>query len=299
MQPTYVNDPVPFKTEMNDLHDFNNIPHRIRSASVNLQKGIYHLFIQASQKESDLFGVILRLYQSLFHLCLTHVLLDPNFSISSKGLQRRLRALCKDPQNPTRSDIDPAALITHSTFEKRSNWRGLRASHPLHVSSVKSLKLLQRIAEGRHNLIYRPFLLDNLWEDCTLIDLLESRPTVSDVEDEFITAVLNWHSEYEPVREEALTKKYSPSAQNDEENYPQYHVPPVGPAYFLDHVFWVYEDKGDTRPMESLLLTYARMLNPNDEALLESLKHYRNNLLDLERIKSLIKNPEDWCAGDT
>jgi hypothetical protein len=287
---------------MNNIYDFNDVPHRIRSASATFQKGIYHLFIQKSQNISDLFAAILGLYQCLFQLCLTQLLLDSDFSINSKDIRlKRLRDLCKDPKNPTRREIDPAAIVTHSAFEEQGSWRGFRASHPLHLSSVKSLKLLQRIIDARHNLVYRPFLLEHLWEDCTLIDLLETRPTVDEAETvyrEFISAVVKWHNEYEPKRFEEQKKHLATITKDNYMNPLQHHIPPVGPGYFLDQIFMIYEDRRDARPTESLLLTYARMLNPNNPALLESLKHYRNDLLELERIKSLITLPQDWRIGD-
>lgn len=288
--------------EMNDIYDFNDVPHRIQSASATFQKGVYHLFIRKSQKRSDLFAEILGLYQCLFQLCLTQLLLDSDHSISSNDIRlKRLRDLCKDPKNPNRREIDPAAIVTHSTFEEHGNWQGFRSNHPLHLSSVKSLKLLQSIIEARHNLVYRPFLLEHLWEDCTLIDLLETRPSVDEVENAyrgFILGVLKWYNEYEPKREAALKKHFATLTKDNLQSTPQHHIPPVGPAYFLHQIFMVYEDRRDARPTETLLLTYARMLNPTNDALLESLKHYRNDLLELEKIKSLIALPDDWPIGD-
>jgi hypothetical protein len=287
---------------MSDIYNFNDVPHRIRSASATFQKGIYHLFIQKYRYTTDLFAGILGMYQCLFQLCLTQLLLDSDFSISSKDIRlKRLRALCKDPNNPTRREIDPAAIVNHSIFEQQGNWRGFRNNHPLHFSSVESLNLLQRIIDARHNLVYRPFMLDHLWEDCTLIDLLETRPAVDEAESayrEFISGVLKWYNDYEPKRHEVIKKRLATLTKDNMYNPPPASIPPPGPAYFLEQVFMIYEDRRDARPTESLLLTYARMLNPNDEELLESLKDYRNDLLDLERTKNLISLPEDWRIGD-
>lgn len=287
---------------MSDMQDFNDVPHRIRSASATFQKGIYHLFMRKNQSKTDLFAVILGLYQCLFQLCLTQLLLDSDFSISSSDIRlRRLRALCTDPNNPTRREIDPAAIVNHSTFERQGNWRGFRIDHSLHLSSVESLKLLQRISDARHNLVYRPFMLDHLWEDCTLIDLLQTRPTLDEAENTysvFISGVFKWYNDYEPKRHEAIKEHLAKLTKDNIHNPPQHNIPPPGPAYFLEQVFTIYEDRRDERPTETLLLTYARMLNPNDDPLLEDLKHYRNDLLELDRIKNLIELPNEWRMGD-
>lgn len=285
---------------MNQLEDFNNVPHRVRSASVTFQKGVYHLFLLANEKDADQFASLLRLYQCLFQLCLSHLLLDSNFSLTAKGTQKRLRRLCGDPDNPTRNEIDPAALVAHATFEKGSNWLGLPLDHPLHVSSLKARDLLQRVAEARHNLIYRPFLLNDLWEDCTLIELLESKPAVEEVEDAyrfFVSAMIEWHGQYEPVRRAAANRYYETLSLANLGNNP-HPIPPVGPAYFLDHVFTVYEDRGSVRPTETLLLTYARMLNPEDGNFLDSLRDYRNGLMSVDTIKYLVGNPDEWRIGE-
>jgi hypothetical protein len=107
---------------MSDIHDFNDVPHRIRSASAAFQKGIYHLFVQRYHGTADLFTSVIRLYQCLFQLCLTYLLLDSTFSIESDDIRlRRLTKLSADPKRPTRREIDPAAVVNHSTFEKHGN----------------------------------------------------------------------------------------------------------------------------------------------------------------------------------
>jgi hypothetical protein len=195
---------------MSDINDFNDVPHRIRSASAAFQKGMYHLFVQRYRGTADLFTSVIRLYQCLFQLCLTYLLLDSTFSIESDYIRlRRLTRLCDDPKRPTRRELDPAVVVNHSTFE-HGKWLGFPQSHALHLGSIKSLSLLQTIVDARHNLVYRPFMLDRLWEDCTLMDLLENRPTTEEVEHvyrQFISEVFSWHNEYEPKRQDAV-KKY-------------------------------------------------------------------------------------------
>jgi hypothetical protein len=144
-------------------------------------------------------------------------------------------------------------------------------------------------------------MLDDLWEDCTLIDLLKTRPTIEEAEHayrECISGILTWHTEYEPKRLEAIKKHLASLTKDNYMNPPEHPIPLVGPGYFLDQVFAIYEDIRDSRPRETLLLTYARMLNPNDAALLEDLKQYRNDLFELEKIKGLISVPNDWKIGD-
>jgi len=273
---------------MSEIHDFNDVPHRIRSGSAAFQKGIYHLFIQRYYGTADLFTSVIRLYQCLFQLCLTYLLLDSTFSIDSGDIRlKRLTKLCADPKRPTRREIDPAAVVNHSTFEEHGKWQGFPPSHPLHLGSVKSLGFLQSIVDARHNLIYRPFMLDRLWEDCTLMDLLENRPTTEEVEGvyrQFVSEVFSWYSEYEPKRQDAVKEYLATLTLQDLPDHPRHDVPPVGPAYFLEHVFMIYEDIRDSRPTETLLLTYARMLNGDNYALLADLKKYRNNLLTVDAV---------------
>jgi hypothetical protein len=60
----------------------------------------------------------------------------------------------------------------------------------------------------------------------------------------------------------------------------------------------IYEDMRDARPTETLLLTYARMLNGDNSALLKDLKKYRNDLLQVDKAKTLLALPADWRIGD-
>ena len=191
--------------------------------------------------------------------------------------------------------------MNHSIFEEHGQWQGFPPHHPLRLGSVKSLKLLQRTVDARHNLVYRPFMLDRLWEDCTLIDLLEDRPTLDEVEGvyhRFVSDVFSWYSEYEPKRQNAVEKYLATVTLQDLPHHPRHDAPPVGPAYFLEHVFIIYEDIRDSRPTETLLLTYARMLNGNNRALLEDLRKYRNDLLRADKAKALLGLPLEWRIGE-
>lgn len=144
-------------------------------------------------------------------------------------------------------------------------------------------------------------MLDHLWEDCTLMDLLENRPTTEEVEgvySQLISEVFSWHTEYEPKRQDAIKRYFATLTLQDLPDHPRHDVPPVGPAYFLEHVFMIYEDIRNSRPTETLLLTYARMLNGDNQSLLEDLKNYRNDLLKVDSVKSLVALPAEWRIGE-
>jgi hypothetical protein len=239
--------------------NFDDRNHRVESATAAFQKGLYHLFLIKKRSEADMYSQIIRTYQCLFQICLSQLLLDSSFSLNGKlqHLPRRLRLLCLDPSRPTRSDLDPACLITHSIFEDRK-WACFPPQHPLYSVSKLALDLYGRVVDARHNLLYRPFLLDGLfWEDCTLINLVGSAPSPDEIEQlyqKFVSAVWDW----------STVEKGSRVAE-----------------YFIQTLFVVYKDRGGNRPTETLLLTYARMLNPNDTRLIADLRDYRNELLRL------------------
>lgn len=265
------------------LADFDDQMHRTESASVTFQKGLYHLFMLKNRPSIDVFGQILRIYQCLFQICVTQLLLDSDFSLNRR-VPPRLKRLCKDPDHPTREELDPAAIVTHTMLER--TWKGFRQGHPLLSSSEHSLDLYRRVVESRHNLLYRPFLLaDRFWEDCTLIDLLQDAPEVDEIEQAyrlFLQGIADWHIVFmKELRDQnSSSKRYA--------------------GYFLEQTFTVYRDRRDNRPTETLLLTYARMLNPGDEQTLQELKEYRNKLLD---VVNLMKAPhisflDSWKVGE-
>jgi len=268
---------------MNDITDFNDLKHRVQSACASWQKGVYHLFMLKNRSTTEAFARTLRLYQCIFQLSLTQLLLDTNFSIRADDIQSRLKRRCKDPQHPTRKELDPASIVTHTTLERR--WVGFNSGHPLHEVSKHTLVLYHKIVEARHNILYRPFMLaPNFWEDCTLIDLLDKTPSVDEVEEvyqSFIKAIFDWYIiELEAVKQSGSGKRIA--------------------GYFLDELFIVYRDRRDNRPTETLLLSYARLLNSNDQNLLEELREYRNQLVDL---KNLLKLPlrffsPEWRVGE-
>ena len=166
------------------VEDKKEKEHRILSASATFQKGLYHLFVISTIKPYDAFDGALRIYQSVFLLVITQMLLDFKFTINYK-----LRF----------ADKDPAAGIQQNMIKI---WSGFESGHPLYEVSKNSKNILDRIIDVRNNLIYRPFYLNAnsfwYWEDCTLKELLQNIPTIKDVEKIyklFFEAMEIWQSE--------------------------------------------------------------------------------------------------------
>ena len=276
---------------MSSLTDFDYSPHRTVAAAVALQKGVYHLFILRSDLHTDSYEQLLRSYQCVFELSVTLVLLDEAFSLNAlvKHLPGPLRARCDDPKNPRRDELDPACLVTHSVFE-RHKWAGFPTPHPLAPVGTEALNLFSRVVEARHNLIYRPFLLDGTkrpftaiegsfgpyWEDCTLIELIGRAPGWQEIEaayGHFAAAIWEWRN-----RDRSL------------------EIPPD----FIFRLFEPYTDRSGERPTETVLLRYARMLSGDDQARLDGLLDYRNKLVDQDghEKQSGIGFPPEWKVGE-
>lgn len=261
------------------LTDFDDSNHRTESATAAFQKGIYHLFLGKLHRDPDVYGQLLRKYQCLFQACLSLLLLDlAGFSLAScvKRIPRRLLNRCADPKRPLRSELDPACLITHSLFEER-RWNGFPASHPMARVSQRALDLYGRVVEARHNLLYRPCLLDGpFWEDCTLMGLITGAPSALEIEqvyDEFVSSLFAWR---------------------------EVGGNPRTADYFLQTLFRPYADRSGKLPTETLLLAYARMLNPDNPQFLDELRNYRN---ELSRVRSdqrysQITFLQEWRVGE-
>ncbi|HXE95581.1 MAG TPA: hypothetical protein VN642_04210, partial [Dongiaceae bacterium] len=123
--------------------DLNNKIHRIESSAAVFQKGLYHLFLLSNKAEIDIYSTIIRKYQVLFQLCLTCYLLDFNANIEIKNLNKRLKKICKDPNNTTGEELDPAATITHSVFEN-GNWPD-QIDSTLYATSKTSVTLISKV----------------------------------------------------------------------------------------------------------------------------------------------------------
>jgi hypothetical protein len=274
-----------------DITNFNDYWHRIRSASAAFQKGIYHLYFLSGNDAQETFSKIVRTYQCLFQLCLTHLLLDFEYELDAKEIQGRLRNLCKSRNAPTRSEIDPAAIVKHSVFENKQ-WKGRIASHPLHGSSKKALALYHKTVDARHNLMYRPFMLETHWEDCTLMRLLGSVPEGQQIDSaykEFFHGMLK----LEKVERDELPKRMEAS-RKVQLGQPHRKLKPFFAHSFLSDLFKPYRDIHGVRPTESLLLTYARMLNPHNSELLTDIVTYRNKLIESQSLMEKFNIQKDW-----
>ncbi|KAB0671697.1 hypothetical protein F6V30_03720 [Oryzomonas sagensis] len=279
--------------------DLNNKIHRIESSAAVFQKGIYHLFLLSNKAEIDIYSTIIRKYQVLFQLCLACYLLDFNANIEVKNINKRLKKFCKDPNSPTGEELDPAATVTHSIFEN-GNWPN-KIGSTLYTTSKTSVTLISKVVNARHNLIYRPFLLhkDKMhWGDCTLIDLLKEVPNTTDimaVYEQFIAEVFQYQaieiSDQKKILE-ALNKnprEFSSILGKGDQKWAD---------YFVQLQFWPFADKGSKRPTETLLITYARMLNPNNDQILSDLRKFRNNFLQIEKIVPLMNLNPSWRVGE-
>jgi hypothetical protein len=115
------------------ITDFDDRMHRVESASAVFQKGLYHLFVLKKRYQVDIFSQILRVYQSLFQVCITQLLLDFDFSLNNRYIHSRLTRRCKNPERPTRKELDPASIVTHTMLER--TWKGFQQEHPLKSAS--------------------------------------------------------------------------------------------------------------------------------------------------------------------
>ena len=272
--------------QMSSLTDFDYQPHRTVSAAVAFQKGLYHLFLLHNDQRTDIYELLIRTYQCVFQLCVTLLLLDETFSLTdllntpaARGLAKKV---CADPKKPGRNEIDPACVLTHSAIQK---WSGFTSTHPLVQSGVKARELLSRTVDARHNLLYRPFLLDRtdpgfdfgpFWEDCTLKALIGGAPKRQEVEvgyGDFASAIWDW-------RKSDRASKI--------------------PSGFIFSLFDPYVDTANQQPTETAVLRYARMLAGDNETLLAQLAGYRNKLIDPNRHAKQcgIGFPPEWKVGE-
>ena len=156
---------------------------------------------------------------------------------------------------------DPAAGIQHKDIK---SWDGFPTTHPLSKVSKDTLNIFDRIINARHNIIYRPYYLDTdggwYWEDCTLKDLLQNIPSVREIESAYKT-FFNGMEEWE---EDASLedKKWIP--------------------FFKFLVFQKFNNSS-----ESLLVNYIKLLNPNNDKVIEKVKKYCLELFG-EEIKELF-----------
>jgi hypothetical protein len=143
---------------------------------------------------------------------------------------------------------------------------------------------------------------DCYWEDCTLIDLLEQAQNVDEVEEAYqalVRAIQKWHL----TEEKPAASGHIQVPKIIFKNWVIENPSPLNfrlASYFIQMLFMVYKDLEGKRPTETLLLTYARMLNHDDQQLVLAVREYRNHLLDVDKLIRIshITLPDEWRIGE-
>jgi hypothetical protein len=212
-------------------------------------------------------------------LCLTLLLLDkkksfdeipggvlPCFLERRNELGLELEEVSK-PQvksyKPTARELDPSALVAHKTIR---NWKGFDVTDPLYASSRMACELFKKVDDARSNMIYRPFLYDKFWEECTLSSLIDSIPSPIDVEKaykDFWQQIVGKIEEHQYTSDGKTDTTLLAKNQRDPE--------------FVEGVFSTYKDVRSGFNTETVLCSYARMLNNED--IVKEVQDYREELL--------------------
>src|SRR5256885_1724911 len=68
----------------------------------------------------------------------------------------------------------------------------------------------------------------------------------------------------------------------------------------LEMLFIVVRDIHGQRPTETILLTYGRMLSPRDRRSLKEIGKYRNEVVNVEKVRRLrgLTFLEEWKVGE-
>lgn len=278
--------------EVSDPANFNDAAHRTASASVLIQKGIYHVFVLIHDTNADVFAAVLRMYQCLYQLCSAMLLLDTCYKGMLRNLPGPLKPLCSDPKNPTRKEIDPAMLLTHKIFES-GIWKGFPSNHPLHASSVRAVQLYKRVVDARHIAIYRPMLLARkgwYWEDCSLIDRVKNLPRPTEVERVYKDFCAALSTEFSHQWDEQLRRAAKMNAAKMSD------VDPVGgrdlwAVRLFREILQEYKDNNGERPTETIILSYGRLFHGNGATFLAEVAAFQDVLLNLKNIRCQLGVP--------
>jgi hypothetical protein len=232
------------------------------------------------------------------------LLLDQDYQINlkAKGLCHSLKSLCADKNNPTRCEIDPSAVLTHTIFETGA-WKGFPCAHSLHQASVAAIKLYKRIVDARHSVIYRPMLLKRegwFWEDCRLIEYVKGLPHADEVEGVYrhsCTALADEFLSQRTQQQRLFTDIGAGHIKLDE-------LPPIPDFWaieFFGEILEQYEDPTGGRPTESIILSYARLFQRNsaDSAeFLRKLVTFQDELLNLCQVRAALQqSPAPAATG--
>ena len=133
--------------------------------------------------------------------------------------------------------VDVAALVNHTVFEDqnaKNAWNGFDSSHPFYECGKSSLAALRRTVDARHNLIYRPFMLDNLfWQDCKLIEHIKQAPHIEEIEQIYIKFSKDVLKQYN-IEQDERERRPPPRIPSDVNNVASY--PLLWADLFLQNV---------------------------------------------------------------
>jgi hypothetical protein len=230
------------------------------------------------------------------------LLLDQNFPINlnAKGLCNSLKKLCNDKTKPTRREIDPSALLAHAIFEKGA-WKGFPPGHSLRQASVAALALYNRVVDARHTVIYRPMLLKRngwFWEDCSMIDYVTGLPDADELErvyrDSCTALAVEFLSQWKE-RQRLFTDIEAGQVELDK----LATMPNSWAIEFFDEILEQYQEKGG-RPTETIILSYARLLQGNSAEsaeFLQKLVAFQEELLNLCQVRAALQQSRPLVAA--
>ena len=277
--------------DVSDPANFNDTAHRTASASVLIQKGIYHVFVLKHDTNADVFAAVLRMYQCLYQLCSAMLLLDTRHKLKAQRLPDPLKKLCSD-LHPTRKMIDPAMVLNHKVFES-GIWQGFPSNHPLHASSVSAVQLYKRVVDARHTVIYRPMLLARegwYWEDCPLIDSLKQLPRATDVERVYGDFCAALSTEFSHQWNEQLRRAAAVNAarMSDADLVGARNLWAVR---LFREILQEYKDNNGERPTETIILSYGRLFHGDSVTFLAEVAAFQDVLLNLKHIRCQLGVP--------
>jgi hypothetical protein len=225
---------------------------------------------------------------------------DSQINLNAIGLCNPLKKRCKDPKKPTRREIDPAAKLTHTTFEK-GHWKGFPPGHSLHQASAAAIALFKRVVDARHTLIYRPMLLKRegwYWEDCELIDDMARLPDAAEVERVYrgsCTALADEFLNQWKERQRLFTEIEAGHIELDK----LATIPNSWAIEFFDEILEQYQDTKGGRPTEAIILSYARLLQGNSAESAEFLRKlvaFQDELLNLCQVRATLQQSPALAA---
>jgi hypothetical protein len=76
---------------------------------------------------------------------------------------------------------------------------------------------------------------------------------------EFTKGILDWRvlEQQEEAKRQKMLEEYLTNLTNVSACKGRPNILPIWAKYFLERLYWIFEDRRDNRPTETLLLTYA------------------------------------------